>query len=50
MEGVILCFIIWDVHKFIDHCLIPLDPCQEVYVTSKDIQVASQWDTENNLF
>ena len=21
-----LCIIIWDVHQFIDHCLIPLDP------------------------
>ena len=26
-EGIILCIIIGDVHKFIDHCLIPLDPC-----------------------
>ena len=26
-EGVILCIIIVDVHQFIGHCLIPLDPC-----------------------
>ena len=26
-EGVILCIIIGNVHQFIGHCLIPLDPC-----------------------
>ena len=31
-EGVILCIIIGDVHSFIGHCLIPLDPwCLSVY-------------------
>ena len=25
-ERVILCIIIWDVHQFIGHCLMPLDP------------------------
>ena len=31
-EWVILCIIIGDVHKFIDHCLIPLDPWFETEV------------------
>ena len=26
-KGVILCVIIEDVHEFICHCFIPLDPC-----------------------
>ena len=26
-RGKFVCIIIEDVHKFIDHCLIPLDPC-----------------------
>ena len=25
-KGLILCIIIWNVHQFIGHCVIPLDP------------------------
>ena len=29
---VILCIIIGDVHQFIRHCLIPLDPCSKLLI------------------
>ena len=32
-EGVILCIIIGNVHQFIDHFLIPLDPCHAIMYT-----------------
>ena len=46
-EGVILCTIIRDVHQFIGHCHIPLDPCD--FFTSKTTEVQSCICTQNTF-